>query len=486
MTRESSRRKFIGATGLGLVTGLAGCLGGGDENTTQDTGGGGGDTTKDTGEGSGDTTEDTGGGDSDLVIPLSEYEEADIDWRQFEGSEINILAPQHPWMDTIKPAIPVFEELTGITVITNTFPEQQFRTKRLTDLTTGAGEYDAFWNVRTVNQYRQSGWLQPLDEFFQDDSLFDEEWYDRDDLFDVVKWRCHADGKWDKWSGLPLNTEVQVQFYRTDLYEKHGLEVAETTEEFIENARTIHENESDVIGTLGRGQKGYGMAPYILNTFVQEFGANIWDSFPDDSGLDSEKAIGAADFYANLLQDYGPEGPGSFTWSDVLSAMQSGTAGHIVSDANLFWPGLTDPEASDVADRIGVAPVPYPESGSFGPNQSTWQMNTSQFADNSAGAFLFMIWATSKPTNNWMHIDQGAGFSVRRGVWENSEFRSRVGETYADVTIESQEAANPISFDENYPEWGQKYSEEVQRAINGEKTPTEAMKAAASAAENAF
>ncbi|WP_225335309.1 extracellular solute-binding protein [Halomicrobium urmianum] len=476
--RNRYRRSFLKASGVGLLGGLAGCTRGGSGDGASGDGGNGSD-------GTGSTSTDGSSGD-ELVVPLSEYEDADIEWRQFEGSEVNVLAPQHTWVDMVEPAIPVFEELTGMSVNINTFPEQQFRTKRLTDLNTGAGEYDAFWNVRTVNQYREAGWLEPLDQFFEDDSLYDGDWYDREDIFETVRWRCHADGQWDKWSGLPLNTEVQVQFYRTDLYDEYGLEVAETTEQFVENARTIHENESDVVGAVGRGQKGYGMNVYVLNTFVQEFGADIWDSKPDDSGLDSAEAVEAAQFYVDVLQEYGPDGAGSQTWNDVLSTMQSGRAGHIVSDANLFWPGLTDPEASDVADTVGVAPVPYPEGGSLGPNQSTWQMNTSKFADNSAEAFLFMIWATSKPTNNWMHLDQGAGFSVRQGIWENDDFRSRVGETFADATIKSQQAADPISFDRHYPEWGQLYSEEVQLAISGDKSPQEAMEAAAKAAEDTF
>ncbi|MDS0223055.1 sugar ABC transporter substrate-binding protein [Haloarcula sp. S1AR25-5A] len=470
---KPNRRKFLKATGVGLLGGLAGCTRGGD--------GGSGDGS----DGGSDGGTGTTSGDGELAIPLSEYEDADIDWGQFEGSSINIGAVQHPWVSAIKPAIPVFEELTGIDVVWNVLPEQQFRTKRQTDVSTGAGQFDVFYMDQVVNQFREEGWIQPLDPFFEDDSLFDEDWYNTDDLFEASRWQAHGGGYSDTWTGMPITVEVQTQFYRTDLYEKHDLEVAETLEQFRQNAQTIHENESDVVGTVGRGDKGYGMNIYVLNTFLRQNGAELWDSFPDDSGLDSDGVINAAEWYVSLLQDYGPEGASTQTWSDVLSTMQEGRAGHIVSDANLFWPGLTGSDSS-VADNIGIAKVPSPADGTFSPNAFNWQISTSKNAQNSEQAFLFMVWASSQPTNTWMHVEGDAAFSVRQSVWENDEFRSQVGENFAQVTLESLQEAAPDPFDRKYPEWGQRYSEELQRAIAGQKSAEEAMTQAASIAEDIY
>ena len=459
MTIQRNRRDFIKTASVGVLGGLAGCMRGGG-------------------------SDEGGGAESDEpALSLGEYEDADIDWRQFEGSSINIGAVQHPWVAAIEPAVPVFEELTGIEVNWNVLPEQEYRTKRLTDVGTGAGQWDVFFVDQVVNQFREAGWIQALDPFFNDDSMYDEEWYAMDDLFEATRWQAHGGGYSDTWTGTPITVEVQTQFYRTDLYEEHGLEVAETLEEFRSNARTIHESPSDVIGTAGRGQQGYGMNIYILNTFIREHGAELWEEYPNDSGLDSENAIAAAEWYVDLLQDYGPGGASSQTWSDVLSTMQSGRTGHIVSDANLFWPNLVDPAASDVADEIAVAKVPAPADGEFAPNAYAWQISISENAGNPEGAFLFMLWASSEPTNTWLHLNSGAAFSVRRSVWENEEFRSRVGENFAQVTLESLQAAAPDPFDSYYPQWGTTYSEELQTAIGGNQSAEEAMISAATAAE---
>ncbi|GGJ10993.1 maltose ABC transporter substrate-binding protein [Halobellus salinus] len=485
MTDDYKRRQYLkaaGVTGLGVLSSLAGCTRGGSDGDS------GGDSSGGSTSG-GSTTEGSGGGDSgfseDLPIPLSEYDSADIEWQQFEGDQINIGAVSHPWVDAIKPAIPVFEELTGIDVVWNILPENQFRTKRQTDVSTGSGQFDVFFMDQVVNQFRNEDWLQPLDPYINDGSMFDESWYDMDDLFESSIWQAHGGGYSDTWTGMPITVEVQTQYYRQDLYDKHGLEVPETWQHHRENAKVIHEEESDIVGTAGRGLKGYGMNIYILNTLLRQEGSTLWTEFPNDSGLDTQGVIKAAEYYTSLLQDYGPQGASSQAWSDVQTTMQEGRTGHIVADANLFWGGLTSDESS-VQDTVRITKVPKPEGGELNPNAFNWQISTSQAASNSEQAFLFMVWATSEPTNTWMHTENGAVFSVRQSVWENDDFISQVGEDFAQVSLESLQVSSPDPFDRRYPEWGQRYSEELQRAIAGQKSAEEAMTDAAAAAEDIY
>ncbi|WP_416841451.1 extracellular solute-binding protein [Haloferax sp. DFSO52] len=472
MTSEHNRRRFLkaaGATSLGVLGSLAGCTRGGEQS-----------------QNSGESTDSNGSeGSDDLAIPLSKYEDADIDWKQFEGSQINIGAVQHPWVSAIKPAIPVFEELTGIEVVWNILPENQFRTKRQTDVSTGAGQFDVFFMDQVVNQYRHEDWLQPLDPYMNDGSLYDENFYKPNDLFESSRWQAHGGGYSDSWTGLPITVEVQTQFYRKDLYDKHGLEVPETWEHHRENAKVINEEEDDIVGTAGRGQKGYGMNIYILNTLLRQKGTKLWSDFPNDSGLDTQGTIEAAEFYSSLLQDYGPQGASTQTWSDVLTTMQQGRAGHIVADANMFWGGLTNDE-SKVADTVGISKVPKPEGGELNPNAFNWQISTSKNAKNSEQAFLFMQWATSPPTDTWINVESSGVFSVRESVWENDDYREKVGEDYAQASLESLRVSSPDPFDRKYPEWGQRYSEELQQAIAGQKPAEKAMTDAAKAAEDIY
>lgn len=165
--------------------------------------------------------------------------------------------------------------------------------------------------------------------------------------------------------------------------------------------------------------------------------------------------------------------------------MQQGRAGHIVADANMFWGGLTNDE-SKVADTVGITKVPKPEDGELNPNAFNWQISTSKNAKNSKQAFLFMQWATSPPTDTWINVESSGVFSVRESVWENDDYRSKVGEEYAQASLESLRVSSPDPFDRKYPEWGQRYSEELQQAIAGQKPAEKAMTDAAKAAEDIY
>ncbi|GGL44780.1 maltose ABC transporter substrate-binding protein [Halarchaeum grantii] len=470
MPSNTNRRRFLKYAGVGTTIGLAGCTRGGSSDASPSTNGSDG----------GQTTA------GNLPVDPAEYTDASIDWTQFEGSQINIGAVNHAWVKKVKPLVPVFEELTGIDVVWNVLPEQKFRTKRLTDVSTGAGKFDAFFMGHVVNQFREAGWLQPLDPYMQDDSLFDEEWYAPNDLTSLARQWGHGSGLTDKWTGLPITIEVQTTFYRKDLYEKHGLSVPETASDLMHNAKVIHENEDDVVGALGRGQKGYGMNIYIMNNWLRQFGGEIWTDYLTDSGLDSQAALDAGHYYVDMLQQYGPDGVASMTWSDVLSAMQQGQAGHIVSDANLFWGSLTDPSSSEVAEDIGVAKVPVPdtEGGQFGPNGFAWTLSTSKAAANSEAAFLFMVWATSKPTQRYMAIQEEAPFMTRSSIWADSDYKDIVGTEFAEVSLASLKAGKSTPNDAKFPEWGQEYSVQLQQAIGGSKSVTDALTEAAKTAES--
>ena len=466
MTNKQTRRRFLTTAGLATGVGLAGCTRGGTSSGSNSSG-------------NSSTTSP-----SSRLDP-SAYRDANIDWRAHEGTSINLGAVQHDWVTNIRPYVSVFEELTGIDVVWSILPEQQFRTKRLTDVSTGAGNFDLFFMDQVVNQFARAGWLKNLDPYFNSETLFDEDWYGTQDLLQVCRQAAHGAGRQPYWTGLPITVEVQTMFYREDLYEKHGLSVPKTTDQFLRNAKAIHANESDVVGVVNRGQKGYGMNIYTMDPWIREFGGQLWESYPNDSGLDTETAMKAGRFYVDTLQQYGSASAATMEWSQVVATMQQGGAGHILNDANLFWGSLSDPSSSQVADDIAIAkmPVPKGKDSSFVPGAFVWQLSTSPVAANPEAAFLFMIWATAKPTQRAMAIQGSASFPVRRSIWEADPYRQKYGQNFADVSLQSLQSAKIEPFDPQYPVWGQKYSIQLQQAIAGNKSVESAFEKAAQQAE---
>ena len=467
MTNKHTRRKWIKTVGGAAVgSALAGCTRGGANSSNN-------------------TTENTSTTSQSSVLDVSAYRDASIDWKAYEGTSINLGAVQHAWVDNIKPYVPIFEELTGIDVIWSILPEQQFRTKRLTDVSTGAGNFDLFFMDQVVNQFARAGWIKNLDSYFQSDSLFDDNWYNQNGLLQVCRQAAHGAGRQRYWTGLPITVEVQTMFYRKDLYEKYGLSVPKTNNQFLKNAKTIHTNEPGVVGVVNRGQKGYGMNIYTMDPWIREYGGNLWQSYPENSGLDTETAMKAGRFYVDTLQKYGSSSAATMEWSQMVATMQQGGAGHILNDANLFWGDLSDPSSSKFANDIAIAkmPVPKGKDTSFVPGAFVWQLSTSPVAANPEAAFLFMIWATAKPTQRAMAIQGSASFPVRRSIWESEPYRQKYGANFADVSLESLKSAKIEPFDPQYPVWGQKYSIQLQQAIAGNKSVEAAFEKAAEQAE---
>ena len=72
----------------------------------------------------------------------SNGEWGDIDWRQFEGTTLNVLATAMPVSDVYAPAIAEFEKLTGITVKFTQLNDTDRKNAQLVDFQGGTGEYD--------------------------------------------------------------------------------------------------------------------------------------------------------------------------------------------------------------------------------------------------------------------------------------------------------------------------------------------------------
>ena len=52
-------------------------------------------------------------------------------WQQAKGSQLRVLLNKHPWQGAIEPPLKEFEALTGVTLIAEVYPEDQFRAKVL-------------------------------------------------------------------------------------------------------------------------------------------------------------------------------------------------------------------------------------------------------------------------------------------------------------------------------------------------------------------
>ena len=107
-----------------------------------------------------------------LLLSLAVAEAGQFNWQQFKGTQLRVLLNKHPWQAGIEPHLKDFEALTGMKLVLEVYPEDQFRAKTLVELTSGSSGMDVFMTMPGQEglKYMRAGWYQPVDEFLKDPS----------------------------------------------------------------------------------------------------------------------------------------------------------------------------------------------------------------------------------------------------------------------------------------------------------------------------
>jgi sorbitol/mannitol transport system substrate-binding protein len=146
-----------------------------------------------------------------------------------------------------------------------TLEENLLRQRVITDIATKGGRFD----VVTIGNYEvpiwaKRGWLVPLENLPMD--------YDVDDILPSIREALSFDGT---LYAAPFYGESSFTMYRTDLFEKAGLEMPEKpTWDFIKDAvRKLADKSNEVYGICLRGKPGWGENMAFLTAMANSYGA---------------------------------------------------------------------------------------------------------------------------------------------------------------------------------------------------------------------
>ena len=170
-------------------------------------------------------------------LKMEDFTNAKIDWKApataAPGGEITIhvAALSHPYINALRPYVPLFTELTGINVVYDILPVEEFWTKTAADLQGGTGFYDLIQNGTEFEwAYSEAGWTEDLNKFLNDPKLTDLAWYDVKDFY-PADWDAHAwNGQYGigtygkgQQNAIPVNSEPLMLICNKDKLAKAGL-----------------------------------------------------------------------------------------------------------------------------------------------------------------------------------------------------------------------------------------------------------------------
>jgi multiple sugar transport system substrate-binding protein len=364
-------------------------------------------------------------------------------WRRHAGTTIRVLMNRHPWQEAIQPLLPEFEELTGITVVTEVYPEDQFRAKLTVELASGVATIDAAM-MMTQNdglRWMDEGWAIYLDEFLADSVLTHPD-YAADDFLDAA-WGAELTTTLDPEAaeqvlGIPVTIENTALMYRKDVFEAHGLAVPTTMEELEEVLQALQELEPDLTGIVMRGRRAAATSQWA--PFLHSFGGN-WLHPDGSAAINTPEAVQAFEFYGRMLREYGPPGAVGYHWAETTSDFSSGRSA-IHMGPNIFYAIYEDPERSAVVGNVGYGLFPAGPAGSV-PIVGVWGLSIPYISANPEAAWYFTQWATSPEMVRRLQIEH-AILGGRASAWSDPEMAEYFPQDLLQNVLESLEIASPL------------------------------------------
>lgn len=323
--------------------------------------------------------------------------------RPFAGTTIRYTSEATPPTNVASELKGEFEELTGINVEIEIVPLEQVLEKATLDAQAQLGTYDLYYLDQAWSMLFKPDVFNPR-EYYDSKPELAMPGYDWDDFSpELVKAICIAGGD---MMGVPFDIPIFILMYRKDLYEKHGLAVPETLNDFMQVTQALHEAESGngIFGTTGQLRSGHYSLNCDWTAWLWANGGSIFDKDGMFAGND-EAGMRGLDFMLELVK-FMPADAKTWTWDGQWQSMAQGIAAHCISWGE-FFPGL-DGGDSRVGGGLMEAAIPPEETALRSPDdcgfneiprighQGGSSIALSRYSQNPDAAWLFMQWVTSK------------------------------------------------------------------------------------------
>lgn len=336
-----------------------------------------------------------------------------------DGTTINAAMFSHGFVNLLRPMLPQFKEETGITVnlVDKAFPIYNQQTDL--ELATGGTSLDVIsisfiYTARWIG----SGFMAPIDSFLNNPELTPPDWGRTDFVEALQKYGRSADGK--VTYGIPWEAGVWLMAAgRGDLMDKAGLAnggLPATFDELKANCAKLKALDPSV-------------APFINDTthhvnypmYLQSLGGTVLKDPPQNltPTLGTPDAAKAAEMYAGLLRDYGPQGVLSMRTDQVAGLLRGGQANYW--HYALPWMVSAAKGDSAIAKTVRFGEVPGGPAGRF-PSVVTHSLGIPKASRKKEAGWEFIRWAMSPAVQRRMAIEQGYAATTRTSILRDPAF----------------------------------------------------------------
>jgi sorbitol/mannitol transport system substrate-binding protein len=358
--------------------------------------------------------------------------------------------------------------------------ENLLRQRVTTDVAIRAGQFD----VVTIGAYEvpiwaRQHWLTPLSDLGSA--------YAADDLLPAIRSAVTVAGV---QYAAPFNGEGTVTIYRTDLFQRAGLQMpAHPSWQFLSTAAArLNQPSQGLYGICLRGKAGWGENMALILTMAHSYGARLFDEHwrPQFDSLQWQRTLST---YVELLRDYGPPESMTVGFNESLALYASGKCA-IWVDSTVAAPFVSNPRTSSVADRTAFAAAPAEGLGRGANWLWTWALAIPASSFHAQAAKQFIRWAAGPAylqevahRYGWIAVPPG----TRQSLYANPQYQQIA--PFAAITLEAINAANPLhpspqavpyvgvqyAAIPEFQEIGTEVGEEFAAAVAGVVSPEDAL-----------
>lgn len=331
-------------------------------------------------------------------------------------------------------------------------------TKLLTAVKAGSGAPDIF-----QTEYQKIPTLVAADALAD---IADTSAADSQDEFSESAWDSVTLGG-DALYAVPQDTAPMMFFYRADLFDKYGIDVPATWEDYAAAAKKLHEADPKAyLGTFSANDAGW------FSGLAQQAGAQWWSTSGDTwgVGIDEEPTQKVAEFWGELVEDGAIDNKPMYTpeWN---AGLNDGTQ---VGWVSAVWaPGVLTGNAADTQGKWKAAPLPTWDgeaaTGAWG-GSSTSVTSQSEHPEEAAE---FASWLNTDPEAVAALTEQAGIYpadqkAAAEVLTSSPEFFSNQDDFY-EIAAEADASVVPFTYGPNVNVAYSAYNDDFAKAAEAKK-----------------
>jgi multiple sugar transport system substrate-binding protein len=384
------------------------------------------------------------------------------------AAELRVAINQSPWLDGFSKTAQAFEKQTGHKVVLSITPYFGLLEKIRNSLRSSSGQYDlvlmdSIWLAEVYG----GGFLTPITKvnpsFKLDPAVADF----GDSLYWDPKRSLFRKDSGDML-GLPITGNVQLMYYRKDMFDAAGLKAPRTWDDVRAASDALKGKVEYPYVTAGVRELALNRAvPYMMSA-----GGGVFKN-PGDGDytviFNSKESLEGLKAYIDLVKRSHPN-PGANTIANVSQLISTGKAA-MTTEVAALWGAINNPNNSIAAGKLAVAPHPIKAGGVAKSSSTAWvggiPKNVSP--EQQKLSLEFMTWLLKK--ENQAALFENGSVPVRTDLVGAAKDPHNVLPALSAAFVEAEQVTPVKEGAQIYNVLGL----HINRALTGERTPEQAL-----------